>query len=87
MAAESMTEWSKGKLSSDCVGHGHRCQGPWLHQPVRFQTQEFGRVVLHGGNLRSQEEVELVMGFLAAHELDEYAGCLVTPWPGRERIH
>ena len=55
--------------------------------PVRFRTQEVGAVIyLRRGNLSSEEEVALVIDFLAAHELDEYKGCLVTLWPGGARI-
>ena len=57
MVAESMTEWSKGKLSSDCVGHGHRCQGPWLHQSgpfsntgIRTGCPPWGQFALSGGS-------------------------------------
>jgi len=55
--------------------------------PVRFRAQEVEAVIyIRRGNLRSEEEVALVMGFLAAHELDEYKGHLVTLWPGGARI-
>jgi len=55
--------------------------------PVRFRAQEVEAVIyVRRGNLRSEEEVVLVMGFLAAHELDEYKGRLVTLWPGGTRI-
>lgn len=55
--------------------------------PVRFKTQEVQAVIyLRRGNLRSEEEVALVMDFLTAHKLDEYKGCLVTLWPGEARI-
>ena len=55
--------------------------------PVRFRAQEVEAVIyLRRGNLRSEEEIALVMGFLAAHELDEYKGRLVTLWPGGVRI-
>ena len=55
--------------------------------PVRFRAQEVEAVIyLRRGNLRSEEEVALVMGFLAAHELDEYKGRLVTLWPDGVRI-
>ena len=55
--------------------------------PIRFRVEEVKAVIyLRRGNLRSEEEVALVMGFLATHELDEYKRRLVTLWPGGARI-
>jgi len=55
--------------------------------PVRFQTEEVRAVLyLRRGNLRSEEEVGLVMNFLTAHKTDEYEGRLVTLWPGGIRV-
>lgn len=55
--------------------------------PVRFKTKEARAVIyLRRGNLRSEEEVELVMNFFTSHKIDEYEGCLVTLWPGGARV-
>ena len=49
-------------------------------------TRDHGFTKWRRGNLSSEEGVALVIDFLAAHELDEYKGCLVTLWPGGARI-
>ncbi len=54
----------------------------------RFPSSEVGAVIyLRRGNLKAEEEVALVIGFLEKHPLKEFEGHLVTLWPGGVRVH
>ena len=54
---------------------------------VRFRTEEVQAVIyLRRGNLRTEDEVRLVLNFLKRHPLEEFAGRLVTVSPSGIRV-
>jgi len=54
---------------------------------VRFRTEEIQAVIyLRRGNLRSEDEVKLVVNFLERHPPDKFVGRLVTLSPSTIHI-
>ncbi|MFB0545415.1 MAG: DUF5615 family PIN-like protein [Anaerolineae bacterium] len=54
---------------------------------IRFRPEEVLAVIyIRRGNLRSEEEIELVTRFLSGYDLADYAGKLITLSPGVTQI-